>query len=371
VRLLYLTDRLSDRGGADHHLAQVMASSVDDGFEVRVAYGRDDGGTDRRPGVEYRRVRGLSSMVDSGSRIGGLEALLATADVVHVQNIMNPTALAMAVECGCAVVTVQDHRVFCPGQGKTLNDGRACTVEMTDTVCRECVPDDLYRQSTLGLTRRRLDALRGAEIVVLSRYMAEQLEVVGARPARVIPPWVEIGPDRTDSGSSFVLGGRLVAHKGIMDGWQAWARAGRPLRLVVAGSGPLESELSGADCLGWLAQEDLRAALRNARALIFPARWQEPFGILGLEALAQGTPVVVAESGGTGDWSGSGCIRVPAGDVEAMADAIRRLAADPEWAMELGREGRSAVGRLFARDRIEPMLAELYRSVALSRAELS
>jgi glycosyltransferase involved in cell wall biosynthesis len=54
-----------------------------------------------------------------------------------------------------------------------------------------------------------------------------------------------------------------------------------------------------------------------------------------------------------------------------MADAIRRLAADPEWAMELGRAGRSAVGRLFSRDRIEPMMAELYRSVALSRAELS
>jgi glycosyltransferase involved in cell wall biosynthesis len=366
VRLLYLTDRLSDRGGADHHLSQVISSSVDEGCEVMVAYGRDAPGAVRPVGVECRRIRGLSGMVDSGSRIAGLEALLATADVVHVQNIMNPTALAMAVERGRAVVTVQDHRVFCPGQGKTLNDGKACTVEMMNTVCRECVPDDDYRRSTLGLTRRRLDALRGAEIVVLSRYMAEQLEAVGVRKASVIPPWVDIGPDRTDPGSTFVLGGRLVAHKGIMDGWKAWARAGRPLRLVVAGAGPLESELSEADRLGWLAQQDLRAVLRNARALIFPARWQEPFGILGLEALAQGTPVVVAESGGTGDWSGSGCIRVPAGDIEAMAEAIRSLAADPEWAMDLGREGRSAVSGLFSRDRIAPMLTELYRRVASS-----
>ena len=366
MRLLYLTDRLSDRGGADHHLSQVIASSVDDGCQVSVAYGHDDGGTVRRVEVEYRRIRGLSSMVDSGARLGGLEALLAMADVVHIQNIMNPTALAMAVGCGRAVVTVQDHRVFCPGQGKTLNDGRACTVEMMDTACRGCVPDDVYRRSTLALTRRRLDALRGAEIVVLSRYMTEQLAVVGVTPAGVIPPWVEIGPDRTDPGSTFVLGGRLVAHKGIVDGWKAWAQAGRPLRLVVAGSGPLESELSGADLSGWLAPNDLRAALRNARALIFPARWQEPFGILGLEALAQGTPVVVAASGGTDDWSGSGCIRVPAGDVAAMADAIRRLAADPEWALELGREGRSAVSRLFSRDRIAPMLAELYRGIAMS-----
>jgi len=366
VRLLYLTDRLSDRGGADHHLAQVIASSIDQGCEVSVAYGRDDGGAVRRMEVDYRRIRGLSGMVDSGARLGDLPDLLATNDVVHVQNIMNPTALAMAVGGGRAVVTIQDHRVFCPGQGKTLSDGSECTVEMSDTICRACVPDDAYRRSTLALTGRRLDAVRGAKIVVLSHYMAEQLAVVGVIPSRVIPPWVEIGPDRTDPGSTFMLGGRLVTHKGIVDGWKAWTRAGRPLRLVVAGSGPLESELAGADLSGWLAPEDLRTALRSARALIFPARWQEPFGILGLEALAQGTPVVVAASGGTDDWSGSGCIRVPPGDVEAMTDAIRRLAADPEWALELGREGRSAVRMRFTRDRIAPMLVELYRSVALS-----
>lgn len=366
MRLLYLTDRLSDRGGADHHLAQVIAFSVDQGCEVSVAYGRDDGNAVRRMEVDYRRIRGLSGMVDSGARLGNLADLLATNDVVHVQNIMNPTALAMAVAGGRAVVTVQDHRVFCPGPGKTLNDGSACAVEMSDTACRACVPDDAYRRSTLALTRRRLDALRGAKIVVLSRYMAEQLAALGATPASVIPPWVEIGPVRTDPGSVFLLGGRLVAHKGIVDGWQAWDRADRPLRLVVAGSGPLESELAGADFRGWLAPEDLRAELRSARALIFPARWQEPFGILGLEALAQGTPVVLAACGGTDDWSGSGCIRVPPGDVEAMAEAIRRLAADPEWALELGREGRSAVSRLFSCDRIAPMLTDLYRSVALS-----
>jgi glycosyltransferase involved in cell wall biosynthesis len=276
---------------------------------------------------------------------------------------MNPTALLMAVDHGRTVVTIQDHRVFCPGLGKTLSDGRACTVEMTDAACRVCVPDDAYRQSTLALTRRRLDALRAAEIVVLSRYMAEQLAVVGVTPARVIPPWVETGPDRTDPGSTFMLGGRLVAHKGIMAGWKAWDRAGRPLRLVVAGSGPLESELSGADRRGWLAPEDLRLALRSARALIFPTRWQEPFGILGLEALAQGTPVVLAESGGTVDWSGSGCLRVPAGDVSAMAAAINTLAEDPELAIELGRAGQAAVGKAFRRDRIAPKLDELYHRV--------
>jgi glycosyltransferase involved in cell wall biosynthesis len=366
VRLLYLTDRLSDRGGADHHLGQVIAAAVDDHHEVTVAYGREEGAMPRLQRVDYHRVRGLSSMIETSSRLGRLEGLLAMADVVHIQNIMNPAALAMAVKVGRTVVTVQDHRLFCPGQGKTLNDGKACGEEMGEAVCRDCLPDEDYRRSTLELTRRRLDALRGAEVVVLSRYMAEQLAVVGITRARVIPPWVEIGPDRVEPGSGFVLGGRLVAHKGVIGGWKAWRDAGRPLRLVIAGSGPLETELTGADFRGWLSPVDLRVVLRNARALIFPAQWQEPFGILGLEALAQGTPVVVSESGGTGDWSQAGCLRVPSGDVGAMADAIRRFAADPDWALELGREGQAAVRRIFARARIAPSLAELYRSVGFS-----
>jgi glycosyltransferase involved in cell wall biosynthesis len=85
--------------------------------------------------------------------------------------------------------------------------------------------------------------------------------------------------------------------------------------------------------------------------------------MLGVEALAQGTPVIVADSGGTVDWSATGCLRVPAGDVAAMAGAIRRLDADAGLAGRLGAAGRETVKRQFDRRRIEPRLDELYRRV--------
>jgi hypothetical protein len=366
VRLLYLTDRLSDRGGADHHLEQVIGASIAAGHRVTIGFGRDDGGLRCRDGAKLERVKGLSTMVESSRRLDGLGRLLAAADVVHAQNIMNPTALGVIVGHGRTVVTVQDHRVFCPGPGKTLPDGSACPSAMMDELCSRCVPGGVYLRRTLELTRRRLAALAGAAVVVLSRYMADELEKVGVADALVVPPWVEVGPERLEAGMHFLLGGRLVEHKGVVDGWRAWSGAGRPLPLKVAGSGPLEPELVGAEPRGWLDSEDLRHALRRARALLFPARWQEPFGILGLEALAQGTPVVVAECGGTAEWSGSGCLRVPPGDVPAMTAAIERLARDPEFALDLGRAGRAAIGEVFVRERIAPMLDELYRRVASS-----
>ena len=365
MRLLVLTDRLSARGGADQHLAQVVQSAVAAGDEVTVAFGRDDGTTRPAAGTTGVRVRGLASLAAGRSRLGGLADLLDAAELVLVQNVMNPDALDAAAATGRAVVTVQDHRVLCPGPGKTVPDGSPCRQPMSDAACAACLPDVSYRRATLELTGRRLAAVRRcAAVVVLSSYMADELAAVGIDRADVLPPWIEAGPARDAPGTRFVLGGRLVAHKGVGDGWQAWQAAGRPLPLTVAGTGPLEAGLDGTDRRGWLDPGPLARLLREARALLFPARWQEPFGMLGVEALAQGTPVIVADSGGTRNWSDAGCLRVAPGDVPAMAGAVRRLADDPDLALELGRAGQRAVAARFRRERIEPRLRALHHRVA-------
>jgi glycosyltransferase involved in cell wall biosynthesis len=364
VRLLYLTDRLSDRGGADNHLAQVINAVHHRGHVVSIGCGRVEGDPRVATGIDRRRLRGLASRVDSTAGLGGLDELAAAADVIHIHNVMNPAALAIGAGSGRAVVTIQDHRFFCPGPGKTLPDGRRCESAMADRTCDACIEDPGYRSSTLELTARRMAAVRSAPKIVLSRYMANELEAAGERDVEVIPPWAEPGVGRRGAGRCFVLAGRLVAHKGVLDGWRAWDEAGRPCPLVVAGEGPLADVMEGAERRGWLRHDSLMRLLDDARALLFPARWQEPFGILGIEALARGAPVIIAESGGTPDWSEAGCIRVPAGDVSAMAAAVRRLADSPETAVELGRSGRRMVAERFTQDSILPMIERVYRRAA-------
>ncbi len=364
MRLLYLTDRLSRRGGADLHLRQVMAWAVAEGHEVAVACGRAENGVGPPRGVTVHTMRGLGSKVASSARLAGLDGLVTSADLVHIQNVMNPVAIRRAVATGRAVATVQDHRVLCPAVGKTLPDGRRCAVPMAEEPCRRCLPDGDYLERTLALTRSRRDALRGARLVVLSRFMADELAAVGLEGAEVIPPWTAAGPPRTSSGEGVAMGGRLVSHKGIADGWRAWREAGRPMPLRVAGEGPAADGLAGAEVLGWLDGEGLRRLLRGSRMLLFPAVWQEPFGILGVEALAEGTPVVVADVGGTREWSGAGCVRVAAGDVAAMAEAVSRLAADAGAARALGESGRRFVRDRFTCGRLAPRLARVYSGAA-------
>lgn len=366
MRLLYVTDRISLRGGADQHLLQVIGAAAGAGASVTVAAARRDPEVPTLPdGVAFAPSRGLGSAVASGARLGALEALLRRADVIHAQNVMNPTALALVTATGRAVVTVQDHRVFCPGLGKTVpSSGARCAEPMSAAACAACLPEPGYRDRLLALTAARRDALRGARLLVLSRYMQAELEAAGLGGAEVLPPWVEASREPRGPGDCFVAGGRLVKHKGVGDALLAHRRARAGLPLVIAGEGPLEGTLGGAVKLGWLGPDELRRRLRGARALLFPALWQEPFGILGVEALAQGTPVIAAASGGVAAWSNAGCLVVPRGDVAAMAAAIRRLDGDPDLARRLGEAGREAVAQRFSRAAIEARLLRVYDDVA-------
>ncbi len=360
MRILYLTDRLSVRGGADLHLRQVMEWAAAADNRVTLACGRIDEGAEAPKGVAVIQLRGLATAVESTSRLGSLDQLLADADVVHLQNVMNPEVLRVAATTGRAIVTVQDHRVFCPGMGKTLPGGRICETIMADRPCTECLPDLDYRSRMLRLTRSRRDALAGSRLVVLSRWMAERLAEVGLGQARVIPPWVEPGPAADGARHGLLMAGRLVAHKGVEDGWRAWRECGCGEPLMVAGVGPLQTRLEGAEMLGWLSSAELRRAMRRVRAVVFPSFWQEPFGMVGIEALAESTPVIAAVTGGAVEWAGAGCLRVPPGNVAAMAEAIGRIFGEPDLADRLGREGRAFVADRFARRTAETDLGNLY-----------
>ena len=325
LRILHLADRLTDRGGAYAHLLGVI-DALGPRHESWLAVGVDEGSASTRarvrvvPGLEARTRRPLD-----------LDALADAVrpDVVHVHNLMNPEALAWAASRGRAVLTIQDHRFFCPTRGKWKTDGRVCREVLSPEACAGCFEDDAYFRDVLALTRARLEEARRLSVVALSRHMRDELLAVGLRAdaVSVIPPFVH-GLDRAarpDGPPCVLFVGRLVESKGVADAVLAWRRSGVDLPLVVAGSGPLRESMrgSGAEVLGWVPRALLGAVYARARAVVMPSRWQEPFGIVGLEALHCGVPVVAWESGGIAEWHPGGDLLVPWGDVDALASALR------------------------------------------------
>ena len=94
--------------------------------------------------------------------------------------------------------------------------------------------------------------------------------------------------------------------------------------------------------IGPVPRRELHELYRDADALLFTSAWDEPFGLVPLEAMTQGTPVVATRRGGSAEYlvEGTNCVAVPAGDSEALAAAVRRLADDAKLRARLAAGGR-------------------------------
>jgi glycosyltransferase involved in cell wall biosynthesis len=94
----------------------------------------------------------------------------------------------------------------------------------------------------------------------------------------------------------------------------------------------IANELGVADRVtsGAVPRAQLAAVYREADALIFPSRWEEPFGLVPLEAMTQATPVVATRQGGSAEFlvDGENCLAIPVDDVDAVVAAVTRLAAE-------------------------------------------
>jgi len=335
----------------------VIRAQRESGHDVRLAVGGDEGRVP--PPCPVERVPGLEARESAATP--GLDALARAfaPDVIHVHTVVNPAVLEWAADRG-ALITVQDHRYFCPTRGKWTAAGQVCSGPMTPEACAACFDDEVYFREVYALTAARLAAVRTMRIVVLSRYMKKELAAAGVPEHRiaVVPPFVH-GLDleaRPDGPPCVLFVGRLSPTKGAIEAADAWRLSRLDLPMVVAGAGPMRQGLEkrGAEVLGWLDHERLSVLYKRARAVVMPSRWQEPFGIAGLEALTMGAPVAAWESGGVGEWHpGEGL--VPWGNVTALALALREA---------VGRRAAAPTG--FERTALMDRLTDVYEKALVA-----
>jgi len=150
------------------------------------------------------------------------------------------------------------------------------------------------------------------------------------------------GPPRTGWGGRLLYAGRYDRRKGIETAIRALALLGAGTELEVRGTGDegerdrlarVASAMGVADRVEFappLAPAHLAARYRAADAVVFPSDWDEPFGLVPIEAMACGTPVVATGVGGSGEFlvNGVNCVRFAPGDPAALAAAVSRLAGD-------------------------------------------
>ncbi len=379
-----------DAGGQNVHVAALAAGLAALGNAVTVYTRRDDPKLPRRVAM----ARGvIVEHVDAGPprpipkdaiypHVKAFAKALARAwsddrpDAVHAHFWMSGLA-ALAAAKPLGIPVVQTFHAL--GVEKRRHQGSADTSP----------PARLAEEERIVRDADRIVATASAEVFELLR--------MGAQPRRlkIVPCGVDLehftpaGPveERRGERMRIVTLSRLVPRKGIADVVEALVDVPEA-ELVIAGGGDgpdlltdpeaqrlskLAQTLGVADRVylrGRVARAEVPALLRSAD-VVACTPWYEPFGIVPLEAMACGVPVVVSSVGGLVDTVVDGMtgIHVPPKAPRALAHALRSLAVMPELRKRLGRLGVERVRARYSWSRICADTLDAYRGVIDAPAE--
>ncbi|MGR6968427.1 glycosyltransferase [Streptomyces cynarae] len=373
-----------DAGGQNVHVACLAGALADRGHRVTVYTRRDDKDLpDRVPlreGVEVRHVPAgppeplpkdelLPYMADFGRYLAGVWRVRAP-DVVHSHFWMSGLASLRAVrELGLPLL----HTYHALGTVKRRHQ------QLADT----SPPRRIAYETEVGLGCDRVIATCRDEVVELGRMG------IPAGKVSIVPCGVDTelftpkGPvaERGTRRHRLLQLGRLVPRKGAAVSVAALALLPETELVVVGGPSadrldedPEVRRLCGiaeehgvADRVifkGGVAPRDVPPLLRAADVVVCPADY-EPFGIVPLEAMACGRPVVASAVGGQLDTVADPTTGrlVPPQDPEALARAVGELLADPEMRETCGAAGRRRVLRRYGWGRVAAATEATYCSV--------
>ncbi len=173
--------------------------------------------------------------------------------------------------------------------------------------------------------------------------------------------------------------GRIDPRKGIAVAIKALVHLPQAASLTVAGSGDerhlaelrtLAARLGLAGRVEFAPRADpaaLAAAYAACDALIFPSQWEEPWGLVPLEGMAVGAPVLATGTGGSAEYlrDEENCLLfAPRADPAALAAAVERLAEDPALRARLESAGRETAERHSGANADAAILSELERAIA-------
>ena len=277
----------------------------------------------------------------------------------------------------------QDGILNCPGNNRFLRRSRSLCRRPFGLSClrvhrkEDCMGTVSFLRQVGRLAFRLRDRflLHGLRCFVAnSRYIAQ----VHGQPERVLYPPRSSGskcgfPSKRDL-RRLVFCGRLEWAKGAEDAIRILSRLPGEFCLEVLGNGPERGRLENlvedlhlgqrVKFDGWVDRVIRDNTLASAGTFLMTSLCDEAFGMAGIEALAQGTPVVAYDVGGVSEWCrGEAGVLVPCGDVRRAAEAVREVTQDTaHWAIR-SRAARQLAEKEFPVERFGRELDELLKEV--------
>ena len=217
-------------------------------------------------------------------------------------------------------------------------------------------------------------------IIAPSRYVYRKLAALGITRVTCRPLGVDLNtfqPSRYDprlrrelnlrpDARLAIFAGRFAREKNLQVLLEAFKRLGPCYHLLLVGSGMEVPAQSNITVYPYQRSPEALARLIASSDLLVHAGDQETFGLIALEAMACGRPVVAANSGGLGELviPGTGILAAPR-DAGALAEAVR--AAYENEIEQMGRRARAHVESLFSWDSVMRWLISCYSQLTATQ----
>ncbi|HEY4955463.1 MAG TPA: glycosyltransferase family 4 protein [Gemmatimonadaceae bacterium] len=358
MRVLIVTDWNRGQGGAEAYLGWLRSGLIASGDKVRLmtsSAGTMGDGTAEYVayGTERVAVQAFLQIVNPFAVRRIRRALTEFRPSVVLVNMfaqhLSP-AILHALGAVPTILAVSDYKCICPMGSKLRPDNSLCgsrpgwTCHTAGCVSLPHWIRDQPRYALLRSGVAKVDA-----VVACSNWVQRALESEGIQSEHIQLPVPTPGVTYRRNPSAdptFLFCGRLDVEKGVEYLVRAFTEVRRTApraQLRIAGRGPeldrlvaLAGELDVGDAvsfLGWLLPNDIEAELSRAWVLVAPSLWAEPLGLVALEAIVRGVPVIATSTGGfaeTVEESVSGFL-VPNGDVGALAERMAAIAEGREF----------------------------------------
>lgn len=358
LRVLHIHERAGFYGGVEQILHDTAQGLMARGWPQGLLH------TDTQPQADY-----LAAFAQSGT---GDDLIASFApDLLFLHKVEDPARVADLAHRYPTVRMVHDHDLVCLRRHKYFPlTGRICD-RPAGSACylNLCCVQRAARGSILPIALQGLSGVKAAirahrevrRLMVGSRWMERELVMNGLNPERVaiVPPipaaLADAKPVTPSPEPEILFVGQVIRGKGVDLLLRALTQVPGDWHATLVGTGnhletcrALAGELNIAGRVtfaGWIPHQALEPYYARAAVCVVPSRWPEPFGMVGVEAMARGRPVVAFAVGGIPDWlaDGVGGVLAPEADTAALGAAIGSLLGDRERAVAMGNAGLERV----------------------------
>jgi glycosyltransferase involved in cell wall biosynthesis len=349
MKILFLHTKYTQPGGEDRgfHLGANLLSSK--GHIVKSLIFENDENKNFVKNIRngYRAIYNIQSYSDTIIEIEKFKP-----DIVHVHNLhlqASPSVIYAAKKMKVPVVmSIRNYRLLCCN-ALLLRNGKPCEICVSKNNPLDGIKNKCYRSSYAasalvtaiteihrikGTWSQAVDAYIFVTEFARQKFAESKLNIESSKLITQPDFTVDAGEATEKRDEFFLFAGRIATEKGVNTLLEAFKNLPQH-KLIVAGDGPLKSELmekyaycSNIQFTQWFDNDKLIELMKKCKALIFPSIWYEGLPFTIMESFSTGTPVISSNIGAmktmiTDSYNG---LHFEAGNVEDLKRVVRVFA---------------------------------------------